>query len=49
MRKKYPALSISNEHEDFFKEFDSINVDEITPRQSLDILYKLKLLRNANE
>ena len=45
----YPAVSESNEHEDFFKEFDSINVDEITPRQSLDILYKLKLLRNANE
>lgn len=49
MRTDYPAVSESNEHEDFFKEFDSINVDEITPRQSLDIFYKLKLLRNANE
>jgi len=49
MRKDYPAVSESNEHEHFFKEFDSINVDEITPRQSLDIFYKLKLLRNANE
>ena len=48
-RKDYPAVPESNEHEDFFKEFDHINVDEITPRQSLDILYKLKLLRNANE
>ena len=36
MRKDYPAVSESNEHEDFFKEFDSINVDEITPRQSLN-------------
>ena len=34
-----------NENESFFKEFDDINVDNITPRQSLDILYKLKLLR----
>ena len=33
------------ENERFFKEFDDINVDNITPRQSLDILYKLKLLR----
>ena len=33
------------ENESFFKEFDDINVDNITPRQSLDILYKLKLLR----
>jgi DNA mismatch repair protein MutS len=33
------------ENENFFKEFDDINVDNISPRESLDILYKLKLLR----
>jgi DNA mismatch repair protein MutS len=33
------------ENEFFFKEFDDINVDNISPRESLDILYKLKLLR----
>ena len=27
------------------KEFDNINVDDISPREALDILYKLKLLR----
>ena len=37
----------SKEDEDFFEEFDKVNVDEISPRQSLDILYKLKLLRNT--
>ncbi|MDC0093542.1 DNA mismatch repair protein MutS [Alphaproteobacteria bacterium] len=33
------------ENKSFFKEFDNINVDDISPRESLDILYKLKLLR----
>ena len=28
-----------------FEEFDNINVDDISPREALDILYKLKLLR----
>ena len=39
-------ISVSKEHEVFFEEFDKVNVDEISPRQSLDIFYKLKLLRN---
>jgi DNA mismatch repair protein MutS len=34
-----------NESQNFFKEFDNINVDDISPREALDILYKLKLLR----
>ena len=34
-----------SENEIFFKEFDKINVDNITPRQALEIFYKLKLLR----
>ena len=34
-----------NESQIFFKEFDNINVDNISPREALDILYKLKLLR----
>ena len=34
-----------NENESFFREFDNINLDDISPRESLDILYKLKLLR----
>ena len=33
------------ENESFFKEFDDIDVDNISPRESLDILYRLKLLR----
>ena len=34
-----------NESQSFFKEFDNINVDNISPREALNILYKLKLLR----
>ena len=37
----------SKEEEAFFEEFDKVNVDEISPRQSLDILYRLKLFRNT--
>mgnify|MGYP001372942536 CR=1 FL=1 len=39
-------ISESKEDEFFFEEFDKVNVDEISPRQALDIFYKLKLLRN---
>ncbi|MFL2831014.1 MAG: DNA mismatch repair protein MutS [Candidatus Puniceispirillales bacterium] len=39
-------ISVSKEDEVFFEEFDKVNVDEISPRQALDIFYKLKLLRN---
>ena len=49
MRTDDRVIYESNEDEEFFREFDRINVDEITPRQSLDIFYKLKLLRNKNE
>ena len=42
-------IDISELKEDdvFFEEFDKVNVDEISPRQALDIFYKLKLLRNV--
>ena len=40
-------ISESKEDEVFFEEFDKVNVDEISPRQALDIFYKLKLLRNV--
>ena len=40
-------ISESKEDEFFFEEFDKVNVDEISPRQALDIFYKLKLLRNV--
>ena len=41
----YDNYSNINENQIFFKEFDNINVDDISPREALDILYKLKLLR----
>ena len=40
-------ISESKEDDVFFEEFDKVNVDEISPRQALDIFYKLKLLRNV--
>ena len=39
----------SKEIENFLEEFDKINVDEISPRQSLELLYKLKSIRHTNE
>ena len=41
----YDNYSNINENQNFFKEFDNINVDDISPREALDIFYKLKLLR----
>ena len=38
----------SKEIENFLEEFDKIDVDDIRPRQSLDILYKLKSKRQNN-
>ncbi len=38
----------SKETESFLEEFDKIDIDEITPRQSLDFLYKLKSKRQRN-
>ena len=48
LKKSYNSdgnYSNINESQSFFKEFDNINVDNISPREALDILYKLKLLR----
>ena len=39
----------SKEIKNFLEEFDKIDVDEISPRQSLDLLYKLKSTRHTNE
>ena len=38
----------SKETEKFLEEFDKIDIDEISPRQSLDFLYKLKSKRQSN-
>ena len=38
----------SKEIENFLEEFDKIDVDDISPRQSLDFLYKLKSMRQSN-
>ena len=38
----------SKEIENFIDEFDKIDVDEISPRQSLEFLYKLKSKRQSN-
>ena len=38
----------SKETEIFLEEFDKIDVDDISPRQSLDFLYKLKSKRQTN-
>ena len=38
----------SKETEKFLEEFDKIDIDEISPRQSLDFLYKLKSQRRSN-
>ncbi len=40
---------IDNHYKDFFEEFDKIDLDNITPKESLDYFYKLKLLRLNNE
>ena len=41
------VINESKEDEVFFEEFDKVDVDDISPRQSLDFLYKLKQLRNT--
>ena len=48
-QSKEVVIVNSKEIENFFEEFDKIDVDEITPRQSLNLLYKLKLIRHTNE
>ena len=50
--KKYHNKQVvivnSKEIENFLDEFDKIDVDDISPRQSLDFLYKLKSKRLSN-
>lgn len=38
-----------NASENFFEEFDKIDINNISPLDSLNILNKLKLLRNSND
>ena len=45
---KEVAIFNSKEVENFLEEFDKIDVDDISPRQSLDFLYKLKSKRQGN-
>ena len=35
--------------EKFFEEFDKIDINNMSPLDSLNILNKLKLLRNSND
>ena len=42
------VIANSKEIENFFEEFDRIDVDDISPRQSLDFLYRLKSKRQSN-
>ena len=42
-------LPLPNNNEIFFKEFDKIEADQISPREALDIIYKMKSLRQSNE
>ena len=44
---KEVVLDYSKEIENFLEEFDKIDVDDISPRQSLDFLYKLKSKRQS--
>ena len=46
--KKEVVIDNSKEIENFLEEFDKIDVDDISARQSLDILYKLKSKRQSN-
>ena len=45
---KEVSIFNSKEVESFLEEFDKIDVDDISPRQSLDFLYKLKSKRQGN-
>ena len=46
-KNKEEATVNSKEIESFLEEFDKIDVDDISPRQSLDFLYKLKSKRQS--
>ena len=47
-KNKEVAIVNSKEVESFLEEFDKIDVDDLSPRQSLDFLYKLKSKRQSN-
>ena len=47
-QKKEIVIVNSKEVNDFLEEFDKIDIDDISPRQSLDFLYKLKSKRQTN-
>ena len=47
-KNKEEATVNSKEIESFLEEFDKIDVDDISPRQSLDFLYRLKSKRHRN-
>jgi len=36
------------QNEFFLKELDALDADNISPREALDIIYKMKLLRQKN-
>ena len=38
----------NNQNEFFLKELDALDADNISPREALDIIYKMKLLRQKN-
>ena len=42
-------VPLSNNNEIFFKEFDKLEADQISPREALNIIYKMKSLRQSNE
>ena len=46
--KKEGDIVNSKEINNFLEEFDKIDIDDISPRQSLDLLYELKLKRQKN-
>ena len=45
-QKQSPEIDKS---EKFFGEFDKIDINNISPLDSLNFLHKLKLLRNSND
>ncbi len=47
--EKSESIVNSKKVNNFLEEFDKIDVDSISPRQSLNLLYKLKSIRHLNE
>ena len=45
---KQVVINNSQEVNDFLDEFDKMDIDDISPRESLDFLYKLKSKRQTN-